>query len=473
MRMYMVDEGLFGPTLRTAVTFIFLFILLGSFLELGGVGDFITQLALAIAGKAKGGPAKVAVISSALMGTISGSAAANVATTGSFTIPLMKKMGFNSHFAGAVEAAASTGGIIMPPVMGAAAFLMAEFLGVTYRTIMISALVPAICYFVAIYVAVHLHSLKLGIKGLSANELPKFWPLIRTQGEKLLPLFLLVYLLLTGRTPTFAAFGAMIGVVLTSWLRNDKNRFGPMRIAKALIHGAKDSISVSMACAVIGIVVGITILTDLGKVIGDLVVTLSGQNLLLALLFAAIACLVISMGLPATALYIVGATVMAPAIVRLGALPIAAHLFVFYWGCMSNVTPPVALAAFTGAGIAGADPSKVARTAFMLALPGFLLPFAFVIEPALLLQKGSWLLSLRVALTSILGSTAIAAVVTGYLWCSLELWERCCLLIGSIMLIAPSLITDFVGIGLIVIVVLFSRERFRRITQCDKAITTV
>jgi len=386
IRMYLVDEGIYGTIGRVAATYVFLFILFGAFLRASGVGEFFNDFALAITGSAVGGPAKVAIIASAITGTVSGSGVANVATTGSFTIPLMKKMGYKPYFAGAVEAAASSGGLIMPPIMGMAAFVMAEYLGISYVKVMIAGIIPAICYYLACFLTVHIEALRLGLKGVPREKLPKIKDVILKRGHLILPLIILLYTFLSGRSPIFAAFAAILSTVVVSQVRRD-TRMGIRSIMGALNDGALTVLGPGIACVACGIIVGVVTITGVGQVFAYNILALSHNLLFLALFFTMITSIFLSMGLPATACYIVVATVCAPALMRMGVAPIVAHFFVFYFGCFSNLTPPVALASYTAAGIAGANPTKVAWTGLRLVSVAFIIPYVAVYDPQLLLQN--------------------------------------------------------------------------------------
>lgn len=446
--LYLSSEGIFGIALGVSASFIFLFILFGSFLGETGMAQFINDFSLALAGRSPGGPGKVSVIASGLMGSISGSAVANVVTTGAFTIPLMKSVGYKPHFAGAVEAVASTGGQIMPPVMGAAAFVLAEFLGMPYSKVMISAVLPAFLYYLACYFMVHLEALKTGLKGLPKEQLPKVMPLLKAKGHLIIPLFVIIYLLVSGRTALFSAFYGILWTVAISWLRKE-TRLTLKGFIKAMELGAKGAVGVGIACGVVGIIIGITSLTGLGLVIGDNIVSLAGGNLFLTFFLTMVVCIILGMGLPTTACYIVAATIAAPALIKLGVPALSAHMFVFYFACLSAVTPPVALASYAGAGIAGASPSKVGWTAFRLALAGFIIPFIFVYNPILLLIGGGIFETGLAIITSIIGVCALAMALQGYMIADLNMVQRIVLFAGAMSLIIPGLFTDLIGVAVL------------------------
>ena len=453
--MYLGSEGIFGVALGVSASFIFLFILFGAFLGETGMAKLINDSSMALAGTSPGGPAKVAVVASGIMGTISGSAVANVATTGAFTIPLMKSIGYKPYFAAAVEAVASTGGQLMPPVMGAAAFIMAEFLNIPYKDIMIAALIPAFLYYLAVFAMVHLEALKTGLKGVPRDQLPVMKMVLKERGHLILPLVAIVYLLMKGVTPTYAAFYGILVAVGASFLRKS-TRMSWRSLLKALEMGAIGSVSVAIATAVVGFIVGVSSLTSLGITLGDNMIAFAHGYLLPTLVLTMITAIILGMGMPTTAVYIVGATIAAPALLKLGIAPLAAHLFVFYFGNISNVTPPVALAAFAGAGIAGASPSKVGWAAARLASAGFLIPYIWIYSPALIAQ-GSIGEILGALATATLGVIVLACAVQGYMLKNTNVFHRVLLFIAAFSLIKPGLVTDVVGISLFVIVFLWQR----------------
>ncbi|GAB6154026.1 TRAP transporter permease [Desulfosporosinus burensis] len=453
--MYVGSEGIFGVALGVSATFIFLFILFGAFLGETGMAKLINDSSMAMAGTSPGGPAKVAVVASGIMGTISGSAVANVATTGAFTIPLMKSIGYKPHFAAAVEAVASTGGQFMPPIMGAAAFIMAEFLNIPYKNIMIAALIPAFLYYLAVFAMVHLEALKTGLEGVPRDKLPIMKVVLKERGHLLLPLVAIVYMLIQGVTPTFAAFYGILVAIGASFLRKS-TRMSWRGFLMALEMGAKGSIGVAIATAVVGFIVGVSSLTSLGITLGDNMLAFSHGNLFATLVLTMITAIILGMGMPTTAVYIVGATIAAPALLKLGIAPLAAHMFVFYFGNISNVTPPVALAAFTGAGIAGASPSKVGWTAARLASAGFLIPYIWIYSPALIAQ-GSIGEILGALVTATVGIIALACAVQGYMLKTTNILQRILLFVAAFGLIKPGLITDTFGILVLIVVFLWQR----------------
>lgn len=448
MRMYMVDEGVYGMAMQVASSYVFLFIIFGALLNASGVSNLFTDCALKIAGRRPGGPAKVSVISSGLMGTISGSSAANVATTGAFTIPLMKKSGFEPEFSGAVEAVASTGGMIMPPIMGSAAFLMVQYLGVPYSKIISAAVIPAFLYYLSIYVWVHFRALKLGIKTLSKDEIPPIENFLR-RSLLFLPLLAIIASMLIGYTAIFSAFVGMV-ITLLAWLAQ-KDSITISKLLDAIVKGVKSSITPLMACIAAGIIVGVCNMTGLGQVLTYNIVKLSGNSLIIALLLTAFACIILSMGLPAAACYILVATIVAPSLIKMGAAPIAAHMFVFYFSCYSNITPPVAIASYVAAGLAHAKPLDVAMWGLKMAAPGFIIPFLFVFNPILLLVNMTAFDLIFTTVASIVGVIFLAVAGAGYFNCNLNWIVRSIFLVASLLLIIPETITTLIGYGLIAV----------------------
>ncbi|WP_210619300.1 TRAP transporter permease [Mammaliicoccus lentus] len=468
-RFYMTTEGIFGSTLSIAATYIMLFILFGAFLGVSGASKLFNDLALAIAGQRRGGPAQVAVISSALTGSLNGSAVANVATTGSFTIPLMKNIGLTPRFAGGVEAAASTGGMIMPPIMGAAAFIMAGFLGVPYTTIVLAGIIPAVFYYIALIWAIDTEAKKKGLKGVSKENIPLVRKVLKERGALLLPIIVVIVALLIGKTAIFAGFAGIISSIIASYCTTDKtNRVTPKSFLEALIDGAKGSIQVALACASVGIVIATVGMTGVGSMLAYNVIDIAGGHLIVILIMVMITCIVLSFGLPSTALYIVVAVTVAPSLVQAGVEPLAAHFFVFYFGAMSNVTPPVALAAYTGAGIAKADPVKTSWTALRLALPGFIIPFLLVYHPELLLNDATTggLNYGQLIVTILISLVGIYALVTGmgnYLFTKLNVLERILFIVFAVMLIFPEIITSIVGIIGVILLMSVHYIKYRKV----------
>ncbi len=472
--MYMGLEGIMGIPLGVSATFVFLFILFGAFLEKTGVGKFFIDMAFGLTGHLKSGPAMTAVVASGFMGSISGSSVANTVTTGAFTIPLMKKTGYKPYFAGAVEAAASTGGQIMPPVMGAAAFIMAEFTGIPYLKIIIAAAIPAILYYFAVGTMVHLEASKLGLKGLPREQLPKVGKLMLSRGYLLIPLVTIVYFLVAGNTPTLAAFKAIVVslviAIIATLARKDKS-FSFKDFLGALEAGAKGAVGVACACACAGMIVGVVTLTGLGLRIAELIVSAAGGNLLLTLFFTMIASIILGMGLPTTAKYIVLATMAVPALLKLEVNLMAAHLFILYFGVVADITPPVALAAYAGAGIAGANSMKTGFQAVKIALAAFIVPYIFAIDPKLIMVEeiiGStvvfspFISALPVVVSAVIGILCLAAAVEGYLIKKTNILERVLLAAAALMLLKPGLVTDLFGVAVLIGTYFFQKASIKK-----------
>lgn len=443
--LYFTTEGIFGIPLGVSSTFIFLFILFGAFLEKTGIGRFFIDLANSVAGFAAGGPAKVAVITSALEGTISGSSVANTVGSGSFTIPMMKRLGYRPEFAAAVEAAASTGGQIMPPIMGAAAFLMAEFTGVPYIQVAAAAVLPAILYFTGIFIAVHFEARRLGLRGIPRSQLPRLGSVITSRGHLLLPLVGIIWLLLEGNTPMKAAFWGIVLAVAAAMI-HPSTRMGWRDLVEALGQGARAALGVVMATAAAGIIIGVITLTGLGLKLASGLVALAQGNLLATMVSTMLTSLVLGMGVPTTANYVITSTIAAPALMRLGVPILAAHMFVFYFGVIADITPPVALAAYAGSGIAGSNPMRTGILATRLAVGAFLIPYIFVFSPVLLLLEVSWLHGLQIICTSLAGMFGVALSLGGYYHSPLSALERLLLAAGGLMMIDPGLVTDVLGV---------------------------
>ncbi len=474
--LWFTTEGIFGTPIGVSSTFIFLFILFGSFLEKTGLGQLFIDLANAIAGWASGGPAKVAVISSALFGTVSGSSVGNVVGTGSFTIPMMKKLGYRPEFAGAVEATASTGGQLMPPIMGAAAFLMAEFTGVPYGRIALAAAIPALLYFFAVFTQVHLEAKKLGLKGMKREELPKTKDLILKKGYLMIPLIVIIYLLTSGATPMKAALWAIIisvGIAsiasIVNIIRGKKATFVFMDIVRSLESGARGALGIVTACACAGIITGVVTKTGLGLKLGEVLVAAAHNNLLLTLIFTMITSLVLGMGVPTTANYVITSTIAAPAIIMIlnhtagypfppdsAAVILAANMFAFYFGVIADITPPVCLAAFAGAAIAKCDPIKTGVQATKLGIAAFIIPFIFVFNPQMLLfgVAGHPVEMIWMIISAIIGIIGIGAGVEGYLITNMAWYERILAIVGGLGLVTPGVTTDMAGAVLLVIAVI-------------------
>lgn len=456
--MYLTTEGLFGLPIGVSATYVFLFVLFGAFLNRTGTGQLFIELAMAALGGSTGGPAKVAVVASGLLGTINGSAIANVAGTGVFTIPLMKRTGYQPHVAGAIEAAASTGGQLMPPVMGAAAFIMAEFIGVPYISIAIAAALPALLYYGSLIAMVHLEAVKTGLRPMSRDDLPKAWPLLRSRGHLLLPIPVVLVFLLQGYTPTYAAVAGIVAALLVAMVRPETRL--PLRgYGEALVAGAREAVPVAIACAIIGYVMGATSLTGLGLKIAGAIVALGQGELFPTLVLTMLASIILGTGLPTTATYIVLATMAAPALQQLNVDVIAAHLFIFYYGIIADLTPPIALAAMVGAGIAGADPDRAGWTSTRLALAGWLIPFVFVYSPAMLILNTPPWQVFQATVTGLLGVLALACAVQGHMQRPLRWHERTLTSAAALLLIVPEPVTDLLGAGALALAFALQRRR--------------
>jgi len=459
--LFFTTEGVFGIPLGVSSTFIFLFILFGAYLEKTGLGKFFIDLANAVAGWASGGPAKVAVLSSGMMGTISGSSVANVAGTGSLTIPMMKSLGYKPEFAGAVEASASTGGQLMPPIMGAAAFLMAEFVGVPYVDVVKAATIPAILYFSGVWIGVHLEAKKFGLKGIPRDKLPKIGRIIMERGHLAIPLVAVIYLLVSGYTPMRAALWAILLAIMASMLRSS-TRITPRDVINGLEKGARAALGVIIACATAGVIIGVVTKTGLGLKLASALIHLAQGQLLPTLFFTMISSLLLGMGVPTTANYVITSTIAAPAIMQLGVPILCAHMFAFYFGIVADVTPPVALAAFAGSGIARSNAMRTGVNAFKLSIAAFLIPYIFVYSPQLLMIDTTFFEALFVTLTALTGMIGVGAAVSGYLLTHTNILERILLFGGGLMMISPGITTDLLGFGLLALVILYQFIRSQR-----------
>ncbi len=463
-RMYMTDEGIFGVSLMVSASYVFMFILFGAFLQHSGTAKFFNDFALAFAGRLRGGPAQVAVMASGLMGTISGSAQANVATTGTFTIPLMKKVGYSKRFSGAVEAAASTGGILMPPIMGAASFIMASFLGIPYIQIMYAGIIPALFYYFAIFIVIDLRAKKIGLKGMDKSTLPDLKTVLKNEGHLALPIVVILVMLVRGITPLYAAFFGLVSTIVFSSLRKN-TRMSFKDFINALSDGATTAVSVAIACAVVGFIVGVVAMTGLGQVIALNIMSLSGGQMWLALLLVMISSIFLGMGLPATACYIITASVAAPALIEMGVLPIAAHFFAFYYGTLSAVVPPVALTSYTAAGISGGNPTQVAVSGFRLAFAGIMIPFMFAYSPILLMQDVEITRLLLTVVTGIIGIICLGAANENYLFGKMRIYERIPAFVAAVLLVKPGITSDVAGLALLVLFVASNYFRYNRLEK--------
>ncbi|NLT39088.1 MAG: TRAP transporter permease [Clostridiales bacterium] len=456
-------DGVLGTPIGVCSTFIVLFIILGSFLEKTNIGTFFIDLANSIAGKASGGPAKVAVIASVMEGMYSGSSVANTVGSGSVTIPIMKKTGYDKDFAGAVEAAASTGGQIMPPIMGAAAFLMAEMTELPYAVIAVAAIFPAILYFSGIFLMVHFEAKKLGLKGLPKESIPNFFKLFFRRGYLLIPIAVLVGTMSYGFTASRAACLAILSAIVVSMFSKD-TRLTPSTFVDALENGAKNTIGVAAACAIAGIIVGIVALSGIGLKLADGLLTLSGGIDIIALILTMIACIILGMGVPTTANYVIMSTITAPIILKLipGTPVLAAHMFVFYFGIVADITPPVALAAYAGAAISGGNPIKTGVIATRLAIAAFIIPYLFVLNPSMLLINSHILDVVQIVVTSLIGMFAISGGIEGFMKKPMPWWQRILSVAAGLALIDPGLATDLCGIVVIAFIIVlqyFVREK--------------
>jgi len=431
-----------------SATYVVLFILFGSFVERTGTGQLFMNFAMALTGHTAGGPAKVSCLTSAMFGTVSGSAVANVMTTGTFSIPLMKRIGYSPAFAGAVEAVASTGGQIMPPIMGAAAFVMAEFLGVPYITVAAYALIPALLYFAAVFFAVHFEARRLGMKGLPRAELPSLWATLRDHGHLFIPLVVIISVLISGYSAPFAALCGIASVFPTILLRaSSRKHLTATNMLSALVEGARNAVSVALACGCAGIVIGVIALTGLGIDFTGLVIALSQDSLILALVLTMMAGIVLGMGMPTTPAYIMQVALLVPAVVKLGIQVEAAHLFVFYFAILSAITPPVALAVYAANGLSGAGLWDSGLAAIKLGFTGYIIPFMFVFGPSLMLI-GEWHTIALTTFTALSGVILLSAGLHGFLIAHAPMWQRALMIAAAVALIKPGIYTDLAGLGL-------------------------
>jgi len=446
--LFYSKEGILSTPVNVCSKYIVMFIIFGAFLERTGIADFFIQISNALVGRFSGGPAKVAVVASAMEGMVSGSSVANTVGSGAVTIPLMKRTGYKPEFAAAAEAAASTGGQIMPPIMGAAAFLMAETIGMPYSNLVVKAILPAVLYFAGVFITVHLEAKKEGLRGLSREELPRLKPLLK-QTYLLLPLILLIYLVGTSTKSIAYAAAIAILVAIGVSLFNKEHRITPRRLLEALAAGGQGMITVAVACGVAGIVAGIIGVTGLAYMLFNGIVTLAGNQIIIALFLTMLCCIVLGMGVPTTANYCIMAATCAPILVQMGVPMVAAHFFVFYFGIVADLTPPVALAAYAGAAIAQANPMKTAVTSTKLAIGAFIVPYVFALNPAMLfVDTNAWEVVL-ICITSLIGMCGVAAGLEGYFLRNMRWYERIATIIGGLLLIYPGLVTDAIGIMLV------------------------
>ncbi len=454
--------GIYGTSIKVSATYIVLFIIFGEVMNKCGMGQFFNDIANAIAGHTKGGPAKVAVLASGFLGSINGSAVANVVTTGTFTIPLMKKTGYSKEFAGSVEATASVGGQLLPPIMGAAAFVMAETLGVKYSAVITAAVIPALIYYLGIIIQVQMRATKDNLVGLPKDQMPRIRDVMKERGHLLIPILFLLYMLIfSGVIVIRGAFWTIIVTIVVAQLR-PISRMSFKDICDAFVSGAKSTVSVAMACACVGIIVGVCGMTGFALNVAHAIISIGKQSLMLTLLFTMVTCMILGMGLPSIPSYLITATIAAPALVELGQPEIAAHMFCFYFAMFANLTPPVALASFAAAGLSGGSPMKTGWQSVRLALAGFIVPFMFVFNPQLLLNDVTVLTGIQVVLTACIGVVLIAAAVEGYLFGRMNVILRILAGVGAYLLIDSGLLTDGLGIICLVLIVLAQKFVFNK-----------
>ncbi|CEP68403.1 TRAP C4-dicarboxylate transport system permease DctM subunit [Moorella glycerini] len=455
--LYMSTDGIFGMPIGISASYVVLFVLFGAFLQASGGGKFFTDLAFGLVGRAVGGPAKAAVVSSSLMGTMSGAAVANVVTTGTFTIPLMKRTGYPPYVAGAIEAVASTGGQFVPPVMGAAAFMIAEIVGVPYGKVALAAIIPSLLYYVYLYQCVHLEAKKAGLSGLSKDQIPSIKEAILEGGHLAIPLAVLIVLIIKGYSPGKVVFWSIVLLVVVSMLRKS-TRMNVKDMLNAMENGIQNAIPVASACAAAGIITGIISLTGVGLRFSSILISLSGNSVFLMLVLTMVASIILGMGLPTSAAYVILAVLTAPALIKLGVDPLAAHFFIFFFGCISTITPPVALSAYAGAGIAGADPMKTGFTAFRLGLVGYLVPFIGVFHPAILMKGEPW----QVLLFTLQGLVAIISLtygIEGFINRRLNSVERLLFVVAAALILVRIDLVLLNSVGIAIFIILLYRNR--------------
>ena len=463
---YTTTSGILSVPINTCSKFIAIFIIFGAFLERTGIADFFIKISNSIVGGFSGGPAKVAVVASAFEGMVSGSSVANTVGSGSVTIPLMKRTGYKPEFAAAAEASASTGGQIMPPIMGAAAFLMAENIGVPYSNIALRAILPAALYFLGVFITVHLEAKKEGVRGVSIEELPRFLPRLK-QSYLLLPLIILIGLVSANlKSIAYAAAVAILATIVVG-LFNKENRITPKRIFEALAAGGQGVITVAVACGVAGIIAGTITMTGLASMLINGIITLANGKVIIALFLTMICCIILGMGVPTTANYCIMAATCAPILTQMGVPAIAAHFFVFYFGIVADLTPPVALAAYAGAAIAQANPMKTALTSTKLAIGAFIVPYIFALNPAMLFVDTSVWEVILICITSVVGMFGVSSALEGYILTNMKWFERIIGGIGGLLLIYPGILTDIIGlalVGAVVLIQLISKKAHKAVT---------
>jgi TRAP transporter 4TM/12TM fusion protein len=469
-QVYLSLEGIFGSTLGVSASYVMLFVLFGAFMEKSGTGQLFMDFAMSITGHSAGGPGKVAIVSSSLFGTVSGSAVANVMVDGPITIPLMKRTGFRPPFAAAVEAVASTGGQLMPPIMGAAAFVMAEFLAVPYVQITVWAVLPSFLYYLAVFFAVHFEAKRYKLAGVPKSELPAFGQVMLVRGHLFVPILIVLAGLLLGYSaPLCALWGTLSCLPLALLRRSTRAGISWKTVLEALEEGAKNTLAVAMACACAGIVIGCVTITGLGIVFTQVVVALAQESLILALVLTAMAGIVLGMGMPTTPAYIMMVALLVPAVIKLGAVTPAAHMFAFYFAILSAITPPVALAIFAAAGLAKANMWASGFAAMRAAAPAYIVPFMFIYEPRLLLitkdWAADWLYIVWAALSASIGVIALAAGMFGWLLGFATMWQRALLVVAALCLIKPGLYTDMAGLALLAVVLAVQLAERRRVSE--------
>ncbi len=464
--LFYSKEGILSTPVNVCSKYIVVFIIFGAFLERTGIADFFIQIANALVGRFSGGPAKVAVVASALEGMVSGSSVANTVGSGAVTIPLMKKTGYKPEFAAAAEASASTGGQIMPPIMGAAAFLMAETIGVSYSNIVTKAILPAVLYFAGVFITVHLEAKKEGLRGLTKEELPRLKPLLK-KTYLLLPLILLIYLVASSTRSIAYAAAIAIAVAIVVSMFNKETRITPKRLLEALAAGGQGMITVAVACGIAGIVAGIIGVTGLAFMLFNGIVAVAGNQVIVALFLTMLCCIILGMGVPTTANYCIMAATCAPILIKMGVPEVAAHFFVFYFGIVADLTPPVALAAYAGAAIANANPMKTAFTSTKLAIGAFIVPYVFALNPAMLFIDTTAADVILICITSVAGIFGVSAALEGYVIHPMRWYERIISAAGGLMLIYPGWVTDTIGLCLLAIVIVLqviSRKKVQKQT---------
>lgn len=457
-------QGVLGTGIGVSATYIFLFVLFGAFLKHSGFSQFINDISLTLVGQTPGGPAKVAVLASALMGMINGSAIANVATTGTITIPLMKRTGYSKEFAGAVEAVASTGGQFCPPIMGAVGFVMAEFLGISYTYVMMAAIIPALLYYLGLIFAVHFEAMRLGLSGVPKEEIPDAKKVISAQGHLIAPLVVLMAMMFMGYTPLFAAVIAIFVTVAVSWVKKE-TRMDWNKIVLACCEGARGAVGVGVSCVIIGVIIGTVTLTSLGLNMGYLILRIvNNSHIYLTGFLVMVMSIILGMGVPGVAAYVIVEAVAVPVLIKVGVEPMSAHMFCLIYACLSNITPPVAMSSYVASGIAGSNQTKTSLIAVRLGLVGFIIPFFFLGNPILLIgaSDAGTFATLWACLTSIIGTIGLVAGLEGWMLTRCNYFERAVLIAASLLMIDPNTVTDFIGIAAVAVIVVlqvFKRKK--------------